>query len=78
MNYIARPKDFKSWILPAYDKVIATINSCETLEQLETANKMVNNFICITALEENTDEVNIEQTIRLFWTLINLKKVSLK
>jgi len=78
MNYIARPKDFNSWVLPAYEKIIATIKSCETLEQLKVAKNMVNNFVFISALEEDTEEVQIEEAMRLFWTLINLKKLSLK
>lgn len=78
MNYIARPKDFKSWVVPAYEKIIATINSCETLEQLKVAKTMVSNFIFIAALEEDSEEESLEKAMGLFWTLINLKKLSLK
>jgi hypothetical protein len=76
MNYIFRPENYKDWAKSAINKIEKTINSCINVEQVEVSKKMVDNFIIITALEDDIIEEDLESVIRLFWLKIDLKKQS--
>jgi|TARA_B110000908_G_C10248083_1_gene450092 hypothetical protein len=77
MMYLARPKNFKEWVSKAYDKIERTIDSCQTVEHIDAAKKMVDNFIIVTALEEESNSEELEAIAHLFWTRINLKLITL-
>jgi hypothetical protein len=76
MNYIFRPENYKDWAKAAINKIEKTIDSCINVEQVEVSKKMVDNFIIITALEDDIKEEDLESVIRLFWLKIDLKKQS--
>jgi hypothetical protein len=76
MNYIFRPENYKDWAKSAINKIEKTIDSCINVEQVEVSKKMVDNFIIITALEDDIIEEDLESVIRLFWLKIDLKKQS--
>jgi hypothetical protein len=76
MNYIFRPENYKDWAKLAINKIEKTIDSCISIEQVEVSKKMVDNFIIITALENDIKEEDLESVIRLFWLKIDLKKQS--
>jgi len=76
MNYIFRPENYKDWAKSAINKIEKTIDSCINVEQVEVSKKMVDNFIIITALEDDIKEEDLESVIRLFWLKIDLKKQS--
>lgn len=75
--YLARPNNFKEWVETAYEKIDKTINSCQTVEHIDAAKRMVDNFIIVTALEEDANSEELETIAHLFWTRINLKLIEL-
>lgn len=72
-NIIFRPENFKSWSISAIDKIEAVIDSCVTIDHLDSARKLVDNFTIITALEE-CDENSIEIVIHQLWLRIKLQE----
>jgi len=77
MMYLARPNDFKEWVSKAYEKIDKTISSCQTIEHVEAAKRMVDNFVIVAALEDDVDSNELETIAHLFWTRINLKLINL-
>lgn len=78
MNYIVRPVNFKSWVGPAYNKIISVIDSSTTTTHLHAANRMVNNFAKVAIHEDDTAEIDIADTIKMFYNLINMKRILLE
>jgi hypothetical protein len=74
MNYIFRPENYKDWAKLAIQKIEKTIDSCTTVAQVDVSKRMIDNFVIITALEEDIKEEDLESIIRLFWLKIDLKK----
>ena len=74
MHYIFRPDNYKDWAKSAIEKIEKTLNSCTTIDQVEVSKRMIDNFVLITALEEDVKEEELESIMRLFWLKINLKK----
>lgn len=77
MNYIFRPENYKDWAKSAIQKIGKTIDSCTTIEQVDISKRMIDNFVIITALEEDVQEEELESLMRLFWLKIDLKKQSI-
>ena len=77
MQYFFKPENFEKWSELATEKISATIDGCITLRQLESAKRMIDTFIMITALEDNIESEELEWIINLYWLKINLKKQSL-
>ena len=77
MHYIFRPDNYKDWAKSAIEKIEKTLNSCTTIDQVEVSKRMIDNFVLITALEEDVQEEELESLIRLFWLKIDLKKQSI-
>jgi hypothetical protein len=77
MHYIFRPDNYKDWAKIAIQKIEKTLDSCTTIEQVEVSKRMIDNFVIITALEDNIKEEELEAVIRLFWLKIDLKKQSI-
>ena len=74
MHYLFRPEDYSRWSNLATEKIRVTIESCEDLVQLESAKRMIDTFIMITALEDNIAEEELESIINLYWLKIFIKK----
>ena len=74
MNYIFRPENYKDWAKSAIQKIGKTLDSCTTVAQVDVSKRMIDNFVIITALEEDIKEEDLESIIRLFWLKIDLKK----
>jgi hypothetical protein len=74
MYYIFKPEDWSKWAKLAIDKINQTIDTCVTHEHIKSTKAMVDNFIVITALEENVNDDDLECIIRLFWLKLDLKK----
>jgi hypothetical protein len=74
MQYFFKPDNFERWSELATEKISSTIESCTTLRQLESAKRMIDTFIMITALEDNIETEELEWIINLYWLKINLKK----
>ena len=73
MDFILRPENYKKWLEPTTDKILKTISSCSTTLHLEGAQRMIDNFILITALEDIESET-IEEVINLFWIRLKLQE----
>ena len=74
MQYFFKPDNFERWSNLATEKIHVTIESCTTLRQLESAKKMIDTFIMITALEANIETEELEWIVNLYWLKIILKK----
>ncbi len=74
MQYFFKPDNFERWSNLATEKIHVTIESCTTLRQLESAKKMIDTFIMITALEDNIETEELEWIVNLYWLKIILKK----
>ena len=74
MQYFFKPDNFERWSKLATEKIHVTIESCTTLRQLESAKKMIDTFIMITALEDNIETEELEWIVNLYWLKIILKK----
>jgi hypothetical protein len=74
MQYFFKPDNFERWSNLATEKIHATIESCTTLKQLESAKQMIDTFIMITALEDNIEAEELEWIVNLYWLRIILKK----
>lgn len=74
MQYFFKPDNFERWSELATEKIHVTIESCTTLRQLESAKKMIDTFIMITALEDNIETEELEWIVNLYWLKIILKK----
>jgi len=74
MQYFFKPDNFERWSELATEKINSTIESCTNLRHLESAKRMIDTFIMITALEDNIETEELEWIINLYWLKINLKK----
>ena len=74
MQYFFKPDNFERWSELSTEKIHVTIESCTTLMQLESAKKMIDTFIMITALEDNIETEELEWIVNLYWLKIILKK----
>jgi hypothetical protein len=74
MQYFFKPDNFERWSELATEKISSTIESCTTLRQLESAKRMIDTFIMITALEDNIETEELEWIVNLYWLRIILKK----
>lgn len=77
MHYIFRPENYSSWAKLAINKIEKTIDSCVSLEQIDVTKRMIDNFIIISALEDDVQSEELESVMRLFWLKIDLKKQSI-
>lgn len=77
MHYIFRPDNYKDWAKIAIDKITKSIESSTTIDHVEASKRMIDNFVIVTALEEDVQEEELESLIRLFWLKIDLKKQSI-
>ena len=77
MHYLFRPDNYKDWATLAIQKIEKTIESCTTVEQIDVSKKMIDNFVIITALEDDIQTEDLESIVRLFWLKIDLKKQNL-
>ena len=74
MQYFFKPDNYIKWSELATEKINKTIESCDTLVQLESAKQMIDTFIMITALEDNIEAEELEWIINLYWLKIFFKK----
>lgn len=74
MEFTLRPADYETWVKPAVKKILNTIKSCETSIHLEAAQKMVDNFIVVTAMED-IESSEIEDILNLFWIRLKTQKI---
>jgi len=74
MNFIFQPEDLSQWSIDVINKINNSISSCATNEQIETTRMMINSFIFVTALDDNTSDKDLEELMRLFWLRLDLQK----
>ena len=77
MQYFFKPENYQRWSDSATEKISKSIDSCNTPDQIESAKRMIDTFIMITALEDNVTADELEWIINLYWLKIVLKKHSL-
>jgi len=67
MHKIYKPNNFKEWSETACNKIIRTISSCITLEQLDNSKRMIDNFVVISAIEDDIETDELESIVSLIW-----------
>jgi len=78
MEYIFRRDNYNDWSKSTMIKIEKAIDSCTTLDQLNSSKRMVDSFIIITSLEEGVETEDIESLVRLFWLRIDLRKTMIR
>jgi hypothetical protein len=77
MQYFFKPDNYVRWSELATEKINVTIDSCTNLRHIESAKRMIDTFIMITALEDNIETEELEWIVNLYWLKIFLKKQTL-
>lgn len=73
-EFILKPKDYSTWSQAALTKIEKTIDSCQTEVQLKHAKNMIDNFIIIMAINDNSDDESTHQISRQLWLTYKLKE----
>lgn len=77
MQYFFKPDNFERWSNLATEKIHKAIDECTTLRHIESAKRMIDTYIMITALEDNIETEELEWIVNLYWLKIFLKKQTL-
>jgi len=73
-NFIFKPKNYNSWSKSAINKILKTIDSCENKAHLESVKKMIDNFIIISAINEDINENDTDRLSGQLWLSYKLKQ----
>lgn len=73
-----RPDNYLAWAPAAIEKIERTINSCETARQLKIAKKMVDNFIVVSIMEEDSNDEDIQWISHQLWLRVKIQEINLK
>jgi ABC-type Fe2+-enterobactin transport system substrate-binding protein len=73
-NFIFKPKNYNSWSKSALNKILKTMDSCENEVHLESVKIMIDNFIIISAINEDINENNIDELSKQLWLSYKLKQ----
>jgi hypothetical protein len=72
--FLFKPDNYESWSSKAIEKIELTIESCQTRCQLETAAKMVDNFVLIMVLNETYSQEIVQDISRQLYLCLKLKE----
>lgn len=72
-----RPDNFLTWAPSAIKKIERTIDSCESLRQLKVAKKMIDNFIVISVMEEDSSDEDIQWISHQLWLTTKIKELQI-
>lgn len=72
-QFLFKPTDYNAWSQGAIDKITKTIESCETPEHLDSAKRMIDNFIIIMAIGDDNDIEETHLLARQMWLSYKLK-----
>lgn len=72
--FLFKPNNYESWSTKAITKIELTIDSCQTIYHLDTARKMVDNFILIMALNETYSQEIVQDISRQLYLYLKLKE----
>ena len=73
-EFILKPKNYTTWSNTAIAKIHKTIESCENELHLKGAKKMIDNFIIILAINDESDSETVHQISRQLWLTYKLKE----
>ena len=73
-EFILKPKNYQTWSRAAINKIEKTIESCENESHLAAAKQMIDNFIIIMAINDESDSEQVHQISRQLWLTYKLKE----
>jgi len=73
-EFILKPKNYQTWSTKAINKIEKTIESCENESHLKTAKQMIDNFIIVMAMNDESDSEQVHQISRQLWLTYKLKQ----
>ena len=74
MDFFLKPNDYEAYIEIGIEKIIRTIDSCITLNHLDSAKTMIDNFIVVLLLNDNFDEEEIQFVSKQLYLYLNITK----
>jgi hypothetical protein len=77
MNYFLKPNNYESYIETGIQKIIKTVDSCITDDHMDTAKKMIDNFIIILLLNDDFDDEDIQFISKQLYLYLNITKSTL-
>jgi len=73
-QFLFKPGNYEDWSISALDKVTKVIDSCNTIEHIETAKNMVDHFILMMAINETYPDETIQDISKQLYLYLTLKK----
>ena len=74
MDFFLKPNDYEAYIEIGVEKIIKTVDSCITLDHLDSAKTMIDNFIMVLLLNDNFDEEEIQFVSKQLFLYLNITK----
>ena len=74
MDFFLKPNDYEAYIEIGVEKIIKTVDSCITLDHLDSAKTMIDNFIMVLLLNDNFDEEEIQFVSKQLYLYLNITK----
>lgn len=76
-QFLFKPENYEKWSKSTIDKIIKTIESCETEPHLDTAKNMIDNFVLMMAINGNYKDEQVQDISKQLYLCLNLKRCSL-
>ncbi len=74
MNFLFQADDWHKWSTDIINDISTNINNCTTMEQIKNARILINSFMFVTALEDNIEDKDLEDLLRLFWLRLDIQR----
>ena len=74
MDFFLKPNDYEAYIEIGVEKIIKTVDSCITLDHLDGAKTMIDNFIMVLLLNDSFDEEEIQFVSKQLYLYLNITK----
>ena len=76
-HFLFKPDNYETWSTAALDKIQKTIDSCITLDHIDIAKNMVDNFVLMLALNETYPDDDVQDISKQLYLYLKLKQGNL-
>jgi hypothetical protein len=76
-HFLFKPDNYETWSITALDKIQRTIDSCITLDHIDAAKNMVDNFVLMLALNETYPDDDVQDISKQLYLYLKLKQGNL-
>ena len=67
MDIIFTPDDYRKWSVNAIDKIVRVISTCENDMHLESAQKMIDLFLVVSAFQHEMKDHELQYIMHMLW-----------